>query len=175
MIDAIDQIGTCASSMLCVPWPFVAGLSLTLLSVHAICLAVLILGGAIFTHHIKGGKLFAKRGATKRAATGRRIQSAGADFSTPQPRTGRQIVAWRRKPQVRIPSHHRACLLGTPYSAAREAGGRIVPGSGGFRSTAAVRATPIVSPRSRVGDTARNSSFHAEQKPKTRLDTAKRH
>ncbi len=44
-----------------------------------------------------------------------------------------------------------------------------------FRTTAALRATPIVSPRSRVGNTARNSPFHAEQKPKTKLDPAKRH
>ncbi len=33
---------------------------------------------------------------------------------------------------------------------------------------------PSCRPRSRVGNIARNSSFHAEQKPKTRLDPAKR-
>ncbi len=56
------------------------------------------------------------------------------------PGTLRQIVAWGRKPQVRIPSRDRAFVLDVLSSAAREAGGRILPGNRGSPFRAAIPA-----------------------------------
>jgi len=66
-------------------------------------------------------------------------------FLAPNGAPDRSLVALAPGPDQiappSIPSSH-------PSAVAREAGGRIVPGKGDFRSTAGVPATPSVSPRS---------------------------
>ncbi len=95
---------------------------------HAVCPTLLALQLVLPRHPpwpplIKGGKLCWKHGATKRAATGRRIPTAGADFSTPQGRGGGRgatnclafvaMVCWSRRNQLQgvqgVVERHACC------------------------------------------------------------------